>query len=99
MYGAIDNYIVRVHMANLINVIALSNIKSIFVCIVSLGITILCMMCVCVCTFIQGMSLYLLVFTGVCVHQLFRLIYTSIEFVILSLSIPEPAGFHPLHKE
>ena len=66
MYGAIDNYIVRVHMANLINVIALSNIKSIFVCIVSLGITILCMTCVCV-YIIRGMSLYLLVFTCICV--------------------------------
>lgn len=62
MYGAIDNYIVRVHMANLINVIALSNIKSIFVCIVSLGITILCMMCVCVYIYTR----YVLVFA--CIH-------------------------------
>lgn len=88
-------------MANLINVIALSNIKSIFVCIVSLGITILCMTCVCVYLYkvCPGICLYSLVFVCVCVHQLFRLIYTSIEFVILSLSIQEPAGFHPLHKE
>ena len=85
MYGAIENYIVRVHMANLINVIALSNIKSIFVCIVSLGITILCMTCVCVHLYevCPCICLYSLVFVYVCVHQLFCLIYTSIEFVSL----------------